>query len=99
MELSCHAGPEEPAPYVIRGHPDVVPTPYYGVNSSREPLILDSGFHRKLWIPAGVYPDENRGQNHDLLETVSLWTNSNYRGLVYRTPSGVKNHIPAETVI
>jgi hypothetical protein len=26
MALFRHAGPEEPAPYWIRGHPDVVPT-------------------------------------------------------------------------
>jgi len=36
----------------------------YGVNSSREPLYtLDPDFHRDPWIPAGVYPDENRGRN------------------------------------
>ena len=36
----------------------------HGVNSSREPFyILDPDFHREPWIPAGVYPDENRGRN------------------------------------
>jgi hypothetical protein len=30
----------------------------------REPSRrLGPGFHRKPWIPAGVYPDENRGRN------------------------------------
>ncbi|MBS3907769.1 MAG: hypothetical protein KGZ49_12115, partial [Syntrophaceae bacterium] len=27
---------------------------------------LGPGFHREPWIPAGVYPDENRGRNDDL---------------------------------
>ena len=36
----------------------------YGVNSSREPSRrLDPSFHREPWIPAGVYPDGNRGRN------------------------------------
>jgi len=36
----------------------------YGVNSSREQSQkLGPGFHREPWIPAGVYPDENRGRN------------------------------------
>jgi hypothetical protein len=26
MHFFCHAGLDEPAPYLIRGHPDVVPT-------------------------------------------------------------------------
>jgi hypothetical protein len=33
-------------------------------DESREPSQrLGPGFHREPWIPAGVYPDENRGRN------------------------------------
>ena len=63
-----HAGLEEPAPYLIRGHPDVVPTPYPvrgKLQSGTIPLELAPGFHRESWIPAGVYPDENRGRNDE----------------------------------
>ena len=53
----CHAGLEEPAPYLIRGHPDVVPTnPGSGpgqasgtisyTESRFSPGTLDSGFRR-----------------------------------------------------
>ena len=37
MHFFRHAGPEEPAPYLIRGHPDVVPTKV--------------GNHLKDWVP------------------------------------------------
>jgi len=48
-------------PDLIR-HPDVVPTKV----GNQKPIKLDSCFHRKPWIPAGVYPDENRGRNDNL---------------------------------
>ena len=48
----CHAG-LDPA---SRRRPD----------ESREPSQrLGPGFHREPWIPAGVYPDKNRGRNDD----------------------------------
>jgi hypothetical protein len=37
MHFFRHAGLEEPAPYLIRGHPDVVPTKV--------------GNHLKDWVP------------------------------------------------
>ena len=37
-------------------------------DDSREPFQrLGPGFHREPWIPAGVYPDENRGWNDTFL--------------------------------
>jgi len=53
MALFRHAGPDPAS----RRRPD----------ESREPYLkLDPGFHRDPWIPAGVYPDENRGRNDNL---------------------------------
>jgi len=57
MPLFRHAGLEEPAPYKIRGHPGVVPTPYQvrgklqsgtisKTGSRFSPGTLDSGFRR-----------------------------------------------------
>jgi len=55
-----HAGLEEPAPYSDTGASRRRP------DESREPCQnLGPGFHREPWIPAGVYPDENRGRNDD----------------------------------
>jgi hypothetical protein len=51
----------------------------YGVNSSREPpQRLAPGFHRESWIPAGVYPDKNRGRNDTSLLNLSLWTDTKF---------------------
>jgi hypothetical protein len=41
MRLFRYAGLEEPAPYLIRGHPDVVPT-----KVGNHLKVLDSGFRR-----------------------------------------------------
>ena len=62
---------EEPAPYWIRGHPEVVPTPY--------PIRgkLQSGTISKNWIP--VVATRNRafaGMTKRRAE-VNLWTDSN----------------------
>jgi len=47
MRLFRHAGLEEPAPYLIRGHPVGRP------DESQEPCQrLGPGFHREPWIPA-----------------------------------------------
>jgi hypothetical protein len=59
MRLFRHAGLDELAlacpvldtGYLIRGHPDVVPTK---VGNHLKDWI--PGFHREPWIPAGVYP-------------------------------------------
>ncbi|MDI7258750.1 MAG: hypothetical protein QME90_02385, partial [Thermodesulfobacteriota bacterium] len=40
------------------GNPDAVPAKA----GNQKYMKLDSCFHRKPWIPAGVYPDENRGR-------------------------------------
>jgi hypothetical protein len=58
-------------PYLIRGRPNIVPTKV-GNHSRR----LAPGFHRESWIPAGVYPDENRGRNDTSLLKPYLRTDS-----------------------
>ncbi len=81
MGLSRHAGLEEPAPYLIRGHPDVVPTPYQvrgklqsgtilKIGSRFSPGTLDSGFRPVYHAVQGFR------RNDDHLEIVSLWTDS-----------------------
>ena len=71
MHFFRHAGLEEPGPYLIRGHPDVVPTKV--------------GNHLKDWVPVFTgnpgfrlefTPLQNGAGMTTFMETVGLWTDS-----------------------
>jgi len=71
MHFFRRAGLEEPAPHLIRGHPDVVPTKV--------------GNHLKDWVPVFTgnpgfrlefTPLQNGAGMTTFLETVGLWTDS-----------------------
>jgi hypothetical protein len=62
---------------LIKSSKPVTPAPIFiGINSSRSPddvpakagnhlKTIDSRFHGKPWIPAGVYPVAERGRNDE----------------------------------
>jgi|GEM_PF-2046520 len=54
MHLFRHAGPEEPAPYLIRGHPDVVPTKVGNHFKDLVPVFTGNPGFRLEFIPMKI---------------------------------------------
>ena len=91
MHFFRHAGPEDPAPYLIRGHPDVVPTKVGNHLTDWVPVFTGNpGFRlspeRRLSLNQAIYGETlfNIGLN--------LWV-STYRELIRGGLYGISQNV------